>query len=72
MSNARKPDGILRKLLRNVRLAFGGGKATDRALIAEKVVARDQTPRTAAVAGADIAADSVPVMSASELVSEGL
>lgn len=65
MSNLGKPEGAFGRLLRNIRSAFGGITAIDRAPTAERAGATAQEAIGAA-------ADPAPPPSASELINEGL
>ena len=77
MSNGRKPDGTIGRLLRNVRSVFIGSTAIDHTPTPERVAATDATTTTAAAGATATAAaaatlDSAPALSASELINEGL
>jgi protein O-GlcNAc transferase len=68
VSNGRKPDGPLARLLRKVRSVFIGSAAIHHAPTAKRVTATDATATVATAATADPA----PSLSASELINEGL
>jgi protein O-GlcNAc transferase len=77
VSNGRKPDGPLGRLLRNVRSVFVGSSAIDRVPATEAVAAANATATTGAAGTTATAvtaatADSAPALSASELINEGL
>jgi protein O-GlcNAc transferase len=68
VSNGRKPDGALARLLRTVRSVFIGSAAIHHAPTAKSVAATDAT----ATATTAATADPAPSLSASELINEGL
>ena len=69
MSNERKPEGVLGRLLRNVRSAFAGSRATDRAPAAATSASSSSARVPTAVAAH---AHSVPAPSATEWINEGM
>src|SRR5258708_17550609 len=75
MSDGRKSDGTLGRLLRNVRSAFIGSAAIDR-VPAKNVSSTDATATTGAAGttakAAVASATTDPAPRASELINEGL
>jgi protein O-GlcNAc transferase len=71
VNNRRKSEGAFGRLLRNIRCAFAGSTAINRAPAAERAATTAAAGATSRGAAAG-AADSVPAQSAGELINEGL